>query len=133
MDYLKQNWFRVGLLLAALIIVFLYLEFPQNQDRSVTSKNDDFQKKQDCAQYQQLVKQKIEDSGRLFANDTYEVMEIFYSPGMNTCLYAWRLDTTFEPTPIYSIDDIFGGGIFTVGISENSSELFYAEINKLKQ
>ena len=90
---------------------------------------DVFQKKQECSQYSNLIETQIKESGRVFENDTYTVKEIFYSPKLNTCLYAWVIYTTFEPKEIHSIDDVFGGGVFTTSMSES----FYEEISNLKK
>ena len=117
-------------LLSMVFLTSLYFNFSQNKQGNLTS---DFQKKQECTKYGDLVNTKIEESGRVFENDTYSVKGIFYSPQLDTCLYAWVLHTTFDPTEIYSIDDIFGVGVFTAGISENSSELFFNEIERLKK
>ena len=117
-----------------LTLVLIWLGFSQLKvsDNDVPVKTT-FEKNQECSGYSDLVNTKIEESGRVFENDTYTVKGIFYSPQLDTCLYAWVLHTTSEPKEIYSIDDIFGVGIFTAGISENASELFFDEIKKLKE
>jgi len=122
---------NIHIIIFVLVIIIVgYIFYKGVENTQIT--NDEFQKKQECSQYNDLVNTKIEESGRVFENDTYLVKEIFYSPQMNTCLYAWVIYTTFDPTEIYSIDDVFGGGIFTVGISDSAENLFYEEINKLK-
>ena len=128
--WIKENKIVSGIILV--LIVVLAVVYFNKQSTGIAGKNE-FQKKQECSQYSSLVETKIKESGRVFEKDTFSVKEIFYSPKLNTCLYAWVLHTTFDPKEIYSIDDIFGGGVFTAGISENAEELFYQEITKLKQ
>ncbi|MEK7149189.1 MAG: hypothetical protein AAB796_02215 [Patescibacteria group bacterium] len=128
--WIKENKIASGIILV-LVIVLVVIYF-NKQSTEIAGKNE-FQKKQECSQYSSLVETKIKESGRVFEKDIYSVKEIFYSPKLNSCLYAWVLHTTFDPKEIYSIDDVFGGGVFTVGISENAGELFYQEITKLKQ
>ncbi len=121
----------IGVLVVFLVAGLGYYNF-SDKGKNIDKKSV-FQKKQECAQYGDLAKIKIKESGRVFENDTYAIKEIFYSPKLDTCLYAWVIHTTFEPTEIYSIDDVFGGGIFTAGISKNAANLFYEEIIKLKK
>lgn len=128
--WIKENKIVSGIVLV--LIVVLAIVYFNKQSTGIAGKNE-FQKKQECSQYSSLVETKIKESGRVFEKDTFSVKEIFYSSKLNTCLYAWVLHTTFDPKEIYSIDDIFGGGVFTAGISENAEELFYQEIIKLKQ
>ncbi|MDO8467318.1 MAG: hypothetical protein Q7S83_04255 [bacterium] len=130
MNWIKENKIASGIILV--LIVVLAVVYFDKQSGEIAGKNE-FQKRQECSQYTSLVETKIKESGRVFEKDSYSVKEILYSPKLNTCLYAWVLLTTFDPKEIYSIDDIFGGGIFTAGISENAEELFYQEIAKLKQ
>jgi len=134
MNWIKENWFKLGLLVVALVSIFLYFGTSENQVENLTS-DGDFQKKQECASFDgyQLADTRIQNSGRLLKNDTYKVEEIFYSPQIESCLYAWKLYTPIEPYTIYSIDDLFSGEIFTAGISLNASELWLAEIKRLKQ
>ncbi len=129
-NWIKENKIASGIILV--LVIFLAVVYFDKKPNEIAGKNE-FQKKQECSQYSSLVETKIKESGRVFEKDTYSVREIFYSPKLNTCLYAWVLHTTFDPKEIYSIDDIFGGGIFTAGISENAEETFYQEIVKLKQ
>ena len=128
--WIKENKIVSGIILV--LIMVLAVVYFSKQSTGIAGKSE-FQKKQECSQYSGLVETKIKESGRVFEKDTFSVKEIFYSPKLNTCLYAWVLHTTFDPKEIYSIDDIFGGGVFTAGISENAEELFYQEIAKLKQ
>ncbi len=118
----------VTILVIVVILGIVYFE--KQSTKTVT--NSEFQKKQECSQYASLVETKIRESGRVFEKDRYSVKELFYSPKLNTCLYAWIIHTTFDPKEIYSIDDVFGGGIYTGGIAENAEESFYKEISKLK-
>ncbi len=111
------------LLIAILIIGIFYIA----KDGSLFQNDSDtFKKKQECSQYYELANTKIKESGRVFQNDTYTLKEIFYSPKLDTCVYAYTINT---PTPsIYSIDDVFGGDVFTGSISEE----FIAKIAELK-
>ena len=124
--WIKENKIVGGIILV-LVLVLAVIYF-NKQSTGIAGKNE-FQKKQECSQYSSLVETKIKESGRVFEKDTYSVKEIFYSSKLNTCLYAWVIHTTFDPKEIYSIDDIFGGGIFTGSLPDD----FYKEITKLKQ
>lgn len=127
MDWLKEHWFRIGILVLATLVIFLSLRLLNSQ--SISSEQDDFSKKQECVKYGELVKTRVEDSGRLFEKDTYTIFEIFYSPVLDTCLYAWRINTTFDPEEIYSIDDaLSGGGVFTTSLADP----FWKEVERLK-
>lgn len=117
------------IILALTVLVLGYYSF---SDKKRDATEIIFQKKQKCSQYSDLVNTKIEESGRVFRLDTYWIDELFYSPKLNTCLYAWRIRTNvgaLGTETIYSIDDIFGGDVFTSSISEP----FYKEIEKLKK
>ena len=127
--WIKENKIATGVILA--LIIILGIVYFEKQPTKTTSSSE-FQKKQQCSQYASLVETKIKKSGRVFEKDSYSVKEIFYSPKLNTCLYAWIIHTTFDPKEIYSIDDVFGGGVYTGGIAENAEEPFYKEISKLK-
>lgn len=125
-----KNKILSGIILA--LVIVLTVIYLNKQSTEIAGKNE-FQNKQECSQYSSLVETKIMESGRVFEKDSYSVKETFYSPELNTCLYAWVLHTTFDPKEIYLIDDMFGGSVFTTaGISE-AEELFYQEITKLKQ
>jgi hypothetical protein len=74
---------------------------------------DLFKKKQDCSQYHDLVDKKIQESGRVFKNETYTIDEIFYSPKKDTCLYAFTIHTSAGyASDVYNIYDLFGAGVF---------------------
>ena len=123
MKILKQNWFRI-------LIVILFASFLVSNIN--LQKRDNFSKKQECSKYYELANTKIKESGRDFQNDTYTVNEIFYSPQMNTCLYAYTIHTNTDPKVIYTIDDIFGGSVFVGGISQTAEADFYKKITELK-
>jgi hypothetical protein len=92
-----------------------------------------FEQKEKCSKYTEQVNEKIKQSGRVFQNDTYTVSEIFYSPSMNSCLYAWIIHTSTEPKEIYSIDDLFGGDVHTGGFAKNAEAEYYNKIKELKK
>ncbi|MDP9249429.1 MAG: hypothetical protein M3M85_02900 [bacterium] len=122
---------KITAIIIILLLVIAYLLY-LNLNKNNPSK-EVFQNKQECSQYSSTANTKIKESGRVFEKDTYTIKEVFYSPKLNTCLYAWILHTTFDPKEIYSIDDIFGGGIYTGGLAENAEQSFYEEIEKLKK
>ncbi len=107
-------------------ITFAYVNQEKQKDLA-------FEKKQECSQYSDLVDQRIKESGRVFENDSFTVQEIFYSPKMNSCLYAYTIYTTLDPKELYSIDDLFGGSIYSGGIAPDAKETFYKEISDLKK
>lgn len=92
------------------------------------TETDLFKKKQECSKNYDLVNQKIKDSGRVMSNESYTLNEIFYSPKMNTCLYAYTIHTG-GGSEIYSIYDVFGGDVFGGSIADD----FQNERAKLKQ
>lgn len=116
---MKKN--QLFLLCAVLVIigVSFYL-------RSVSNEKT-FNKKQECSQNYELVKTKLKDNPRIFQGETYAINEVFYSPKMNTCLYAYIIKTNI--LSLYNIDDVFGGNIFA-GSVEND---FYKKISELKK
>lgn len=122
-----------NIIIGVLIIIILGFGYYNFFNKEKVIDKGIFQKKQECAQYNNLVKTKIKESGRVFKKETYTIKEIFYSPKLDTCLYAWVIHSTSGITEIYSIGDVFGGEIFTAGISKNSGSLFYKEIRKLKE
>lgn len=75
------------------------------------SDNDIFLKKQECSKYYDLANTKIKESGRVFQNDTFTLNEVFYSPKLNSCLYAYTISTS-STGEIYSIYDVFGSSIY---------------------
>jgi hypothetical protein len=127
--FIKEN--KIATIIILVLVITLGIVYFEKQPTK-TAINSEFQKKQECSQYASLVETKIKESGRVFEKDSYSVKEIFYSPKLNTCLYAWIIHTTFDPKEIYSIDDVFGGGIYSGGLSKTAEEDFYQEISKLK-
>lgn len=121
---IKQNWFKV-------VIVLLFGAFLLSNIN--LSRNNTFVKKQECSKYYELANTKIKESGRVFENDTYVLNEIFYSPKMDTCLYAYTINTSTDPKQIYTIDDLFGGGVFVGGISKTAEMEFNQKITELKK
>ena len=116
------------LLVLALVLVVGFFTFGHK-----TSDKTVFEKKQTCSQYGDQVNKKITDSGRVFEKDSYTVNEIFYSPKMDTCLYAYTIHTQGEPKEIYSIDDLFGGSVYTGGLAPDADKSFYEKREELKK
>ncbi len=120
-----MNKFNLSsLTVVAIVLVGGYFVYSHKNSTETT-----FNQKQECAQYTDLANQKVKDSGRVFEKDSFTVNEIFYSPKKNTCLYAYTIHTTFDPKEIYSIDDLFGGGVFAGSIETD----FYNKIAELKE
>ncbi len=118
----------ITLLVLALVLVVGFFVFGHKaSDKAV------FEKKQTCSQYSDQVNKKITDSGRVFEKDSFTVTEIFYSPKMDTCLYAYVIHTTAELKEIYSIDDLFGGSVYTGGLAPDAEKSFYEKIEELKK
>jgi hypothetical protein len=111
-----------------LVIVLIIGLFYISKNLFSNKEADLFQKKQECSKNYDLVNQKIKDSGRIMSNESYTLNEIFYSPKMNTCLYAYTIHTG-GGEEIYSIYDVFGGDIFGGSLSDE----FQKERTKLKQ
>jgi hypothetical protein len=128
--WIKENKITTVIIVIILVVILGIVCFSKQLTKTL---DNSFEKKPECSQYSNLVETKIKESGRVFEKDSFSVKEIFYSPRLDTCLYAWVLHTTFDPKEIYSIDDIFGGGVYTSGLSENAEESFYQEITSLKQ
>jgi hypothetical protein len=124
---------KVNIAISILIVVaittasFFILNSRNNSEKSV------FEKKQECAKYTSLANKKISESGRVFEKDSFTLNEIFYSPKMDTCLYAYTIYTTFDPREIYSIDDLFGGSVYTGGLAANAEKSFFQKIEELKK
>lgn len=127
--YIKENKVT-SLIIFALIVVLLIIYLKRSKE--IVSKNE-FQKKKECSQQYVLANTKIKESGRVFKDDTYTLNEIFYSPKTNSCLYAYTIHTTFDPKEIYTIDDLFGGSIFTGGLSKTAEADFNQKIAELKK
>lgn len=128
--WIKENKIASGIILV--LIVVLAVVYFNKQSTGIAGKNE-FQKKQECSQQYDLANIKIKESGRVFQNDTYTLNEIFYSPKMNTCLYAYTIHTTTDPKEIYTIDDLFGGSVFTGGLSKTAETDFTQKIAELKK
>ena len=99
----------IGVILIAGVFFFLNKSTPKTADT--------FKKKQECSQSYDLANQKIKDSGRVFPQESYTLNELFYSPKMNTCLYAYTIHTSNGE--IYSIYDLFGGDIYGGSIADD--------------
>ena len=109
----KQTQIALGV---CLVVGILYLLTNSNLFQGDKSA---FENKKDCSKYYELAKQKIVDSGRVFdsRNESYTLNEVFYSPKMNSCLYAYTIHTaTYD---IYSIYDVFGGSVADVTSAED--------------
>ena len=128
--WIKENKIASGIILV--LVIVLAVVYFDRQPKEIAGKNE-FQKKQECSQQYDLANTKIKESGRVFQNDTYTLNEIFYSPKMNTCLYAYTIHTTTDPKEIYTIDDLFGGGVFTGGLSKTAETDFSQKIIELKK
>lgn len=128
--WIRENKIASGIILV--LVVVLAVVYFNKQSAGIAGKNE-FQKKQECSQQYDLANTKIKESGRVFQNDSYTLNEIFYSPKMNTCLYAYTIHTTTDPKEIYSIDDLFGGSVFTGGLSETAEADFSQKIAELKK
>jgi len=126
--YIKENKI-VFVIILVLIFVGIYFN---KQSLGIKEKNE-FSKKQECSRQYDLINTKIKESGRVFENDTYILNEIFYSPKMNTCLYAYTINTNTDPKKIYTIDDLFGGSVFVGGISKTAEVDFNQKILELKK
>lgn len=100
------------IILAVILIIGLFFILKNNN--LFHKEADVFEKKQDCSQYYDLADRKIRESGRVFENETYTINEIFYSPKMDTCLYAFTIHQTvgYGGSELYSIYDLFGGAVF---------------------
>lgn len=127
--HIKEN--KIAICVILVLVVVLLVVYFNKQSAEITGKNE-FSKKQECSKQYDLANTKIKESGRVFENDTYTLNEIFYSPKMNTCLYAYTIHTT-DPKNIYTIDDLFGGSVFVGGISENAEVDFNQKIIELKK
>jgi hypothetical protein len=121
---LNKSWFKVSIVILFGGFILSSINFSQNNT---------FVKKQECSKYYELANTKIKENGRVFENDTYVLNEIFYSPKMDTCLYAYTINTNTDPKQIYTIDDLFGGGVFVGGISKNAEIEFSQKITELKK
>ena len=126
---IKEN--RITTVIIFVLIIVLAVVYFNKQSEGTLGKNE-FQKKQECSQQYDLANNKIKESGRVFQNDTYTLSEIFYSPKMNTCLYAYIIHTTTDPKEIYTIDDLFGSGVFVGGMSKTAEADFNRKIVELK-
>lgn len=129
---ITKSWYKrptIQLFVIIIIIAVSGITLLQSNKKPNLTPELLFERKQECSKYTDLANTKIVNSGRVFENDSYALTEIFYSPSMNTCLYAWIIYTTFEPKEIYTIDDLFGGSVFTTSISES----FYKELKELKK
>lgn len=66
-------------------------ESQEPQNSNTLSKAELFDKKKECASYEEQIKQTISERNKLFETDpskSYEkLQEIFYSPEKNSCLY----------------------------------------------
>lgn len=100
--FLKENWFRIIIVLIFGVYLISNINF---------SNKDVFVKKQECVKYYDLANTKIKESGRVFQNDIYTLNEVFYSPKMNTCLYAYTIHGSLVGE-IYSIYDVFGASVY---------------------
>ncbi|NQV88233.1 MAG: hypothetical protein HQ402_01585 [Parcubacteria group bacterium] len=128
--WIRENKIASGIILV--LVVVLAVVYFNKQSAGIAIKSE-FQKKQECSQQYDLANTKIKESGRVFQNDTYTLNEIFYSPKMNTCLYAYTIHTTTDPKEIYTIDDLFGGGVFVGGMSKTAEADFSQKIAELKK
>ena len=100
------------IIILVILTVGAFFFFNKNSPQTA----DTFKKKEECSENYALANQKIKDSGRVFGSETYTLNELFYSPKMNTCLYAYTIHTSTGE--IYSIYDLFGGDIYGGSIPE---------------
>ncbi len=103
---------KVLLVIILIGIVFLLVKYNNN-----SKVNEIFKKKQECAKYTDLVNKKIIESGRIFTDENYTIDEIFYSPKMNTCLYAYTIHA--KRGELYNIYDLFGKYSLTLTNSDD--------------
>lgn len=87
--------------------------------------------KQGCSQYEDLINKKIQESERVLKNEKYILNEIFYSPQINTCLYAFTVEESdiYGGKKSYYIYDFFKEAIF----STRSDTDFQVKIISLKR
>jgi uncharacterized protein YneF (UPF0154 family) len=117
---------KTQVLVIAVLLIALFYGISSGfffQDESVV-----FHKKQECSKHYDLVHSKLRDNPRIFEGETYTLNEIFYSPKMDTCLYAYVIPHEAPLVTVYNIDDVFGGNIFAGSVEW----AFYEEIAKLK-
>ncbi len=114
MSHIDENneWvsFAVGVLLIWGGVQLWDYVFPDTPKTSYQSSSN----WSDCSQYTDLIHRKIKESDRVLKNESYTLNEIFYSPRMNTCLYAFTVHTSqmYGGYDFYLIYDFFGGAIF---------------------
>ncbi len=101
---MNKKIITIIVIICAVVLFFIYI----NKSSRVGSTNTD------CSQYTDLINRKIKESDRVLKNERYSLNEIFYSPRMNTCLYAFTVHTSqiYGGSDLYFIYDFFGGAIF---------------------
>lgn len=112
-----------------IILLFLISGCGRNTDL-----DKEFEKKKECAEYREAIQEKLEMDYPNTSTMAFRLEEVFYSPRLNTCLYAYQLS---YPNHIYSqnIIDYFTNETVWLESNDNNSNiqsLFNKELEYLK-
>ncbi|MFZ2706551.1 MAG: hypothetical protein WAY88_00260 [Minisyncoccia bacterium] len=104
---MNKKIITIIVIICAIVLFFIYINKSSRVGINDTN----------CSQYTDLINRKIKESDRVLKNEGYTLNEIFYSPRMNTCLYAFTVHTSqmYGGSDLYFIYDFFGGAIFGGG------------------
>ena len=77
-NFIKQNWFRLGILV---VIVFISITYFFNS-------NNEFERNMECYAHKKDVTEELEARNSAYLD--YDIIKIFYSPKENECLVTFR-------------------------------------------
>ena len=127
MNWLKENWFKIGILAILLLSVSVYYQYLETrvsqQERVILSSN-----KEKCANEVDNLRNRIPDVRRDF-----ELIEAHFNKDMGTC-YAYVLDSSSE-TSFYIVYDVLSASeVFIVATSFDDGWKYYSsyEINSIE-
>lgn len=96
--------------------------------------NELFEKKQECANYENEIEQEITIQNKWLQESFYELDQIFYSPTQNSCLYSYKWISRQNNFTEKNILDYFIADYLTKDIifQINNINDYDSKINELK-
>lgn len=152
MKFIKENWFKIGILFILLLsvvlvgsMIFLPVIGQQKLDLVQKNQKDDlFNKNLECQKLRSTT-EKIFKSYDIYSSGG-SLIELFYSPLLNSCVFSFTHSTINAPIKdeslarqYFKLYDIFSSKLlvdmeakYKDGNWDNTSELFEGEVNKYK-